>query len=84
MMCCAGHIPSKTHSNIPSLVKVFTIGREDIPKTTAMEADCIDVEYFHEDMWGHIVKFMGQRIELPNELCSLDGDVSCHAVVTLQ
>ena len=83
-MCCAGHIPCKTDSNIPSLVQALTIWRESIPQTTAMEADCIDVEDFHEYLRGDIMKFLRQGIQLPYELGSLDGDVSCNAAVTLQ
>jgi hypothetical protein len=49
-----------------------------------MEAVCIDVGDFHEYLWGDIVKFLRQGIQLPYQLGSLDGDVSCHAVVTLQ
>ena len=49
-----------------------------------MKANSVDIKDLHVDLRRHIVKFLGEGVELPDKLGPLDCDVPPHGIVTLQ
>ena len=83
-MCSPGQTEHIPHSNIPGFVDPVHILGVKIPEAASIEACAIDVQKFHESLWGNIVKLLQEGVDLANELAALCHTVLLHAVVRLQ
>ena len=72
-VCSPGQTEHIPHSNIPGFVDPVHILGVKIPEAASIEACAIDVQKFHESLWGYIVKLLQEGVDLANELAAL-----CH------
>ena len=75
-MCVQRYTQKKSDCLIPSLVKLVKLGAKE-------KAASIDLVTVQHNIRISEVEFLVKRVNFPNELCTFDGHILGHGVVTL-